>query len=871
MEKTQETEADNGEVKVETKALNDDSLCGRMLLGLNCGRAIDNIALPESAKAVSSERNFDLKAFCFHADKELLRAPRIVRVGLIQNSMALPTTASFLDQKRAIYQKLKPIIEAAGASGVNILCLQEVWMMPFAFCTREKRWCEFVEPVDGESTQFLQDFALKYNMVIISPILERDINHGETIWNTAVIIGNHGNIIGKHRKNHIPRVGDFNESTYYVEGNTGHPVFETVLERSLHHPLNWLAFGLNGAEIVFNPSATVGEFSEPMWPIEGILLSISFIACNAAIANSYFVGSINRVGTETFPNPFTSAPDASCTPSLSRNRDGLLITDMDLNLCRQLKDKWGSRMTAWYELYAELLAHYLKPDFEPQVGWWAGISKDINDPLGLIIQITPEHGIYVARNPATWCAAFADCSILLLFSPLSRQLAMAAAGVPLFEVFLRVNKRGEYKEQAVFLKRRGVFQDSPTVRSKALDATGNLNPLDSTEDKSDLFVVNTEDGDDRDDSSDLAEGLSVFQNILRDMIPGVKVKVLKVTTPGKVDRDLISKIIEEEDEEKDNEIESVEAKDEVNGESDQESDGVNEESDQQSDGNQNEIAVKFVVGGLAQKLSNSAPTKDLLRVPAKLEKKGHLSFCFSIEKNITQHDSGGKEQASVDKSAKRRTRRSIDHVMFALSKFIGREKIPLKVLKDVGELINLTLIQAQNYQSLSGSTTFNRIEIPTSSDPLNGLYIGAHGLYTSEVIHLRRKFGQWQEDEAVKLTGDPYVPAGKVAFRAKVGKRYQLPHKGIIPEEFGVIARYKGQGRLADPGFRNPRWVDGELVILDGKYIKGGPVVGFVYWAPELHFLAKASRVDSRRTYYVPACKSFVQILSIANYQGFVW
>ena len=31
-----------------------------------------------------------------------------------------------------------------------------------------------------------------------------------------VVIGNNGNVIGKHRKNHIPRVGDFNESTYYM-------------------------------------------------------------------------------------------------------------------------------------------------------------------------------------------------------------------------------------------------------------------------------------------------------------------------------------------------------------------------------------------------------------------------------------------------------------------------------------------------------------------------------------------------------------------------------------------------------------------------------------------------------------------------------
>ena len=73
--------------------------------------------------------------------------------------------------------------------------------MPFAFCTREKSWCEFAESAEtGESTQLLQGLARKYGMVIVSPILERDEAHGDTLWNTAVIIGDHGNIIGKHRK-----------------------------------------------------------------------------------------------------------------------------------------------------------------------------------------------------------------------------------------------------------------------------------------------------------------------------------------------------------------------------------------------------------------------------------------------------------------------------------------------------------------------------------------------------------------------------------------------------------------------------------------------------------------------------------------------
>ncbi|CAK5090733.1 unnamed protein product [Meloidogyne enterolobii] len=210
--------------------------------------------------------------------------------------------------------------------------------------------------------------AKKHGIVIISPILERDKDG--LIWNTAVIISHTGTVIGKTRKNHIPRVGDFNESTYYMESLLGHPVFGTAFGYvktaknskiavnicyGRHHPQNWLMYALNGAEIIFNPSATISGLSEALWPIE---------ARNAAIANHVFTVAINRVGTEVFPNEFTSgngkpahkdfghfygssyvaAPDGSRTPGLSRNKEGVLVVEIDLNLCRQTQDSWGFKV-----------------------------------------------------------------------------------------------------------------------------------------------------------------------------------------------------------------------------------------------------------------------------------------------------------------------------------------------------------------------------------------------------------------------------------------------------------------------------------------------------------------------------------------------
>ena len=60
---------------------------------------------------------------------------------------------------------------------------------------------------------------------------------------------------------------------------------------------------------------------------------------------------------------------------LSRIRDGLLVTECDLNLCRQMKDKWGFRMTQRLDLYADSLSRAIRPDYKMDIIKDAGLTK----------------------------------------------------------------------------------------------------------------------------------------------------------------------------------------------------------------------------------------------------------------------------------------------------------------------------------------------------------------------------------------------------------------------------------------------------------------------------------------------------------------
>src|SRR5919204_106378 len=221
---------------------------------------------------------------------------RTVKCGLIQATNAAPTDAGIEEIKRLNIEKHLGFIEQAAKQGVQILCMQEIFTTPYFCAEQQTRWYEAVERIpDGPTVRLMQEVAKSHQMVIVVPIYEEEITG--LYYNTAAVIDADGKYLGKYRKNHIPHVNPgFWEKFYFRPGNLGYPTFETAFARvgvyicyDRHFPEGWRALGLNGAEIVFNPSATSRGLSSYLWKLEQPA---------AAVANEYYIGAINRVGIE---------------------------------------------------------------------------------------------------------------------------------------------------------------------------------------------------------------------------------------------------------------------------------------------------------------------------------------------------------------------------------------------------------------------------------------------------------------------------------------------------------------------------------------------------------------------------------------------
>ncbi len=277
---------------------------------------------------------------------------RIVRGALLQASWTG-------DQESMIEKHIKYAREAA-KQGAQVMCFQELFYGPYFCQVQDRQYYSFTEHIpDGPTTERMQKLAEETNMVLIVPMYEEE---GTGIYyNTAAVIDADGTFLGKYRKTHIPQVDGFWEKFYFRPGNLGYPVFDTAVGKigvyicyDRHFPEGARMLGLNGAEIVFIPSATSRGLSQHLWKIE---------QTSHAIANGYFVGTINRVGIEKDigPNDFYGQ-SYFCTPRGEfvgevgdAYEEELLVRDLDMDLIKEVRNVWQFYRDRRPEAYDKIL------------------------------------------------------------------------------------------------------------------------------------------------------------------------------------------------------------------------------------------------------------------------------------------------------------------------------------------------------------------------------------------------------------------------------------------------------------------------------------------------------------------------------------
>ena len=285
---------------------------------------------------------------------------RIVRCGLIQAACTTPAEESLEKIKQESIEKHLEFIAQAARAGVKILCMQEIFTGPYFCAEQSTRWYGMVEKIpDGPTVRLMQETAKKYGMAIVVPIYEEDMTG--VYYNTAAVIDADGAYLGKYRKHHIPHVAPgFWEKFYFKPGNLGYPVFKTQFAQvgvyicyDRHFPEGARALGLNGAEIVFNPSATVAGLSEYLWRLEQPA---------HAVANGYFVGAINRVGHEKpwdigefYGQSYFCTPRGKMIVEGSRDKEELVVADLNLDEIEEVRQVWQFFRDRRPETYGRLV------------------------------------------------------------------------------------------------------------------------------------------------------------------------------------------------------------------------------------------------------------------------------------------------------------------------------------------------------------------------------------------------------------------------------------------------------------------------------------------------------------------------------------
>ena len=264
-----------------------------------------------------------------------------VTVGLIQTAVS----ENIAENMKKTAQK----IEQAAKLGAQIVCLQELYRTRYFPQQKNQDAKSLAETIPGKSTELFSELAKKHRIVIIAPLFEK--SKEDKFYNTAVVIGCEGEIMGTYRKAHIPFDPYFYEKDYFEEGDSDYRVFDTSFARigvlicyDQWFPEPARINALQGAEIIFYPTA-IG-YVKGYTSADGDWHDAWKTVQRAhAIANGIHIAAVNRVGEESelefWGGSFICDSFGKIITEASITKEEVLIATVDLSKNKKIQEGWG--------------------------------------------------------------------------------------------------------------------------------------------------------------------------------------------------------------------------------------------------------------------------------------------------------------------------------------------------------------------------------------------------------------------------------------------------------------------------------------------------------------------------------------------------
>lgn len=269
------------------------------------------------------------------------KSDKIVTVGLIQTSVSEKVAENM--------RKTAEKIEEAAIKGAQIICLQELYRTRYFPQQKNLEVKDLAESIPGESTKLFSELAKKHRIVIVAPLFEKSKNG--KFYNSAVLIGSNGEIMGTYRKVHIPYDPYFYEKDYFEAGDSNYQVYETAFARvgvlicyDQWFPEPARINALKGAEIIFYPTAIGyvkgytsddGDWHDAWKTVQRA----------HAIANGVHVAAVNRVGEEGelqfWGGSFVCDSFGRVLTEASIEKEEVLVVKVDLSKNKRIQEGWG--------------------------------------------------------------------------------------------------------------------------------------------------------------------------------------------------------------------------------------------------------------------------------------------------------------------------------------------------------------------------------------------------------------------------------------------------------------------------------------------------------------------------------------------------